>query len=317
MPSLYKSLALLCGLSLVTTPAVAAEWQPDGPIRLLIGFGAGGGTDTQARALVTELSEKEGWDIVPQNVPGAGGAVMAAQLKDEPADGLTLGLALNTTFTFPTPSNAGFGLEDFTFLTTTAASQTGVLARTDSGWTSLQDMVDAAKAGTRIVWTNYDPLTQLASDVIADHYGIAVNNVMGSGGRSGVDSLVAQDANVAWGGGAQQALVEAGVLTILASAENAPLAQAPDQPTLEDLGMDYNFGFKFVLAAPAGLPEEARTAITDAVAEILDDPQSETAQFIQRQYPPAPVVVSGTALEDELSADRKSFEALQAKFKAN
>ena len=59
MPSFYKSLALLCGLSLVAAPAFADEWQPEGPIRLLIGFGAGGGTDTQARALVTELSEKQ------------------------------------------------------------------------------------------------------------------------------------------------------------------------------------------------------------------------------------------------------------------
>ncbi|TKJ36327.1 hypothetical protein CEE37_15100 [candidate division LCP-89 bacterium B3_LCP] len=69
-----------------------AEWQPKGPIKLWIGFGAGGGTDTQARSLAAELENLRGWRIIPENKAGGGGAVMAASLKNAPADGQTIGL---------------------------------------------------------------------------------------------------------------------------------------------------------------------------------------------------------------------------------
>jgi tripartite-type tricarboxylate transporter receptor subunit TctC len=288
---------------------VFAEWKPSGPITLLIGFSAGGGTDTQARALAKEIEVSKGWRVIPNNMAGAGGSVMAAYLKNQPADGTVIGLALDTTFTFASIDNDGIAFEDFTYITTTAASQTGVIARADSGWKTMDDVAKAAKSGTKLVWTNYSAQTQLASEVIAKQLEIDVNHVKGKGGKSGVNSLVAQDANLAWGGGAQRGLVAAGELTILVSAEDKPLVQNPTGQTLKDLGIAETFGFKFVLAAPAGLSIEARDSIAKAVAEILTDQNSETAKFIAKQYPPEPVIVAGdelkTMLESQLAANKK------------
>ncbi|CUH75038.1 Tripartite tricarboxylate transporter family receptor [Tritonibacter multivorans] len=300
-------------LSLTTLPALA-EWAPSGPIKLLIGFGAGGGTDTQARALAGEIENRKGWRIIPENMAGAGGAVMAANLKDQPADGLTVGLALDATFSFASIDNDNLNIDDFTYITTTAASQTGVIARADSGWTTMADVAAAVQGGQKIVWNNYSAQTQLASEVIADKLGIDVNHVRGKGGKSGVNALVAEDANLAWGGGAQRGLVQAGELVILLSAEDKPLVQNPEGQTVAELGIDTTFGFKFVLAAPAGLSDEARDALAQAVADVITDETSETAQFIAKQYPPAAVVIQGDDLNKTLQAQLAANEMLLNKF---
>lgn len=282
--------------------AAHAEWHPKGPINFWIGFGAGGGTDTQARSLAEELEAKRGWRIIPSNKAGGGGTVMAAALKDAPADGLTVGLAINTTFDFATLTNDSLSIDDFTYITTTAGSQTGVLARADSGWKSLEDVAAAAKSGTTIVWSNWGDQVQAGAEIVSRHFGFQVNHLRMKGGKATLNALVARDANLAWGGGVQRGLVAAGEVVILASAEDAPLVQAPGQPTLKSLGIPYTFGFQFLLAGPKGMSTEARDAIAAAIAEVLDDPDSKTRAFISKQYPPGPLLVSGDALEAQLRA---------------
>lgn len=286
-------------LSIFSVPTMA-DWEPSGPIRLMVGFAPGGGTDSLARALSSEIEERNGWRVIPENVAGAGGAVMASRLKSEPNDGLTIGLALDTTFTFDSIDNNSISIDDYSYITTLAASQTGVIARADSGWKTMEDVVEASKNGENIVWSNYSSQTQLASEVISNALGIEANHLRGQGGRAGVDSLVAQDANLAWSGGAHRGLVAADELVILVSAENEPLVQNKQGETLEDLGIPYNFGFRFVLAAPAGLDKEARDAIAEAVREIAVDKESRTAQFIAQQYPPSAVIVKGEELNNDL-----------------
>jgi len=52
---------------------------------------------SQARLIATELEKTKGWKIIPQNVTGKGGAVMARKLKSQPNDGLTIGIAVTET----------------------------------------------------------------------------------------------------------------------------------------------------------------------------------------------------------------------------
>ena len=62
-----KVLAAVAVLAISASSAFAADWEPDGPIRLWIGYGAGGGTDVQARMLAKELEATRGWVLVPEN----------------------------------------------------------------------------------------------------------------------------------------------------------------------------------------------------------------------------------------------------------
>lgn len=301
--------AIALALGLLAGPA-HAEWEPKGPIKFWIGFGAGGGTDTQARTLAGELEKLKGWRIIPENKAGGGGTVMAAQLKNAPTDGLTVGLAINTTFDFATLKNENISIDDFTYITMTAGSQTGILARADSGWKTLEDVAKAAKGGTKIVWSNWGALVQAGSDLVADKLGIKVNHLRMKGGKATLNALVAKDANLAWGGGVQRGLVAAGEVVILASAEDKPLVQAPNGKTLKDYGIDHYLGFQFLLAGPKGMDPAARDAIAKAIREVLSNPESETRKFISKQYPPEPVLIAGDDLTARLKANHEANKKL-------
>lgn len=309
IPIMRLSIIISMAFGLIVSSA-QAEWKPKGPIKFWIGFGAGGGTDTQARTLAGELEKLRGWRIIPENKAGGGGTVMAAQLKNAPADGQTVGLAINTTYDFATLKNKNLSLEDFTFITTTAGSQMAILARADSGWKTLDDMVAAAKGGKKIVWANWGAQVEAGAEVVAKHLGISVNHLRGKGGKSAINALVARDANVAWGGGVQRGLVAAGELIILVSAEDKPLVQAPGGKVLRDYGIDYNLGFQFLLAGPKGMSTEARDAIAKAIAEVLSNPESKTRKFIAKQYPPGPVLISGDDLAARLKATYEANKRL-------
>lgn len=304
--------AIAMAIGLMTSPA-NAEWQPKGPIKFWIGFGAGGGTDTQARTLAGELEALRGWRIIPENKAGGGGTVMAAQLKNAPKDGQTVGLAINTTFDFSTLKNDNLSIDDFTYITMTAGSQTGVLARADSGWKTLEDVAAAAKGGTKIVWSNWGALVQAGSELVADKLGIKVNHLRMKGGKATLNALVAKDANLAWGGGVQRGLVAAGEVVILASAEDKPLVQAPSGKTLKQYGINHYLGFQFLLAGPKGMNPEARDAIAKAINEVLSNPESKTRKFISKQYPPGPVLLAGDALTARLKANHTANKKLLKK----
>jgi tripartite-type tricarboxylate transporter receptor subunit TctC len=280
-------------------PALA-EWNPDGPIRLWIGYGAGGGTDVQGRTLSKEIEALRGWQVIPENKAGDDGLVMSAQLMNEEPDGQTLGFAITTTYDFAPMNSDNLAPEDFTYITTTAGSQMAVLARSESGWNTLEDLKAASEAGEESVWANWGTQGDAGAEIVARELGIDVNHLRTQGGRGVLNALVAMDANVGWGGGVQKPLVEAGELNILASAEKEPVVLAPEKPTLQDLGIDLNLGYQYIITAPAGMPDEIREEIAGVVAEILSNPDSETRQFIEKQYPPAPIITQGDALRDQI-----------------
>lgn len=84
--------AILCGAALLT-PASAQELPAT--IKLLVGFPAGAGTDLTARAFAEGLAKELKVTVIVDNRPGAGGMIAARALKDAPADGSTLMLAID------------------------------------------------------------------------------------------------------------------------------------------------------------------------------------------------------------------------------
>src|SRR5437016_14428054 len=80
-----KLLALLfiCGLA-------SAQDYPSKPVRMVVGFPPGGGTDVVARIISPRLSENLGQPVVIENRPGATGTVAAAMVAKSPADGYTI-----------------------------------------------------------------------------------------------------------------------------------------------------------------------------------------------------------------------------------
>src|SRR5262245_28855474 len=92
--SAAKPLALALLVTLFPATASAQDW-PTRPIRLIVGFGAGGGTDILARIVAPPLGEALGQPVVVENRPGAGGTIAAQQVATAPADGYTAFLLNN------------------------------------------------------------------------------------------------------------------------------------------------------------------------------------------------------------------------------
>ena len=305
--------ALLFGCIAYAVPALA-EWQPSGPIKMMIAFRAGGGADTQARLIAEELEVRKGWKIIPENVTGKGGANMANALKKEPGDGLSIGMAVIETFVYNTLANPkiGYSTKDFTYITTTAPTQMGIVARADKGWKSLDDLVAAAKAGQKVSVSAMSPRLADGVYMISQHYGIDLNTVMVKGGKGSMNAIMAGDVDAGWVAGIQAKGVKSGDLVNLASGEGERLAMSPDAATLSELGMPFAFGATFAFVGPAGMPADARKTIAAAVAEILNDSETKAAKMISKAFGP-PLVLSGGDFDNMVE---RAIEQDQALLKA-
>lgn len=138
----------LAGLGLATalTPATANEF-PSQPIQLIVGYGAGGGTDMCFRALAKTASKELGQSIVIENKPGAGSSLSIGYISRQKPDGynvaaLSTGAVLNQ---FLVPSIDYNVMEDLTPIAMVAQYQVGLLVRADSPLTSLKDIIEKAK----------------------------------------------------------------------------------------------------------------------------------------------------------------------------
>lgn len=89
------ALAVLCGAFAIGQIAAADDKWPSKPVRILVGFGAGGGTDIVARVVAERLSETLGQQFVVENKPGAGGTLAGGLAAKADADGYTM-LAIST-----------------------------------------------------------------------------------------------------------------------------------------------------------------------------------------------------------------------------
>ena len=304
--------ASLAATTIATAPALA-EWSPPGPIKMLIAFRAGGGADTQARLIAEELEERHGWQIIPEQLTGKGGAVLASALKDEPADGTSIGMLVTESFGYNmvAAENAGYQQSDFTPLTTTAGFQMGIVALTSTGFEAFDDVVAAANSGRDIRFGAMSPKLADLAYMLGKTHGVDFNIVMVQGGKAVMDGLNAGDLDIGWGAGIQTPAVQAGDMVNLVSGLSARLEISPDAPTYAELGVPYNADGYFMFTAPAGLSDEARDALASAISEIVLDSSTKANDFINKGFG-GPVVIMGDELAALLAADEASSADLLA-----
>lgn len=307
---LKTAFAGLAALS-ISVPAMASDWTPPGPIKMLIAFKAGGGADTQSRLIAEELEARHGWKIVPEQVTGKGGAVLAAAMKDMPNDGTVIGMAVTETFGYNmiAGKKQAYSQADFTPLTTTAGFQMGLVAMTSKGWKTVDDMVAAAKVGQELRFGAMSPRLADLAYLFGQHIGVDWNIVSVKGGKGVMNGLNAGDLDVGWGAGIQTKAVLAGDMVNLASAITKPLDASPDAPTLQDLGFDLHSEGYFMFTAPAGIPDDARVAISDAIAEIVQDESTKANGIISKAFG-GPVVIKGAELETLLAGEEADAKKL-------
>jgi len=289
---------LVASVALVTvSTAAVAEWKPNGPIKMMIAFAAGGGADTIARAVGDELQKRHGWEIQPQQVTGGGGLKLAAAMKDEPNDGTTIGMAVTETYGYNMVANPGAGvsLDDVTTLTTVAGFQMGVVAKSSKGWKTIDDVLAAAKAGEQVRFGTMSPKLSDLAFLLGDANNVEFNIVEVKGGKAVMNGVNAGDMDLGFMAGIQAKGVASGDLVNLASALTTPLAQTPDAPLIGDRGVPFGADGYFLFAAPAGLGAEARKAITDAIIEIVSDESTKAGGIIKKAFGGTAIIAGADA----------------------
>lgn len=307
MKTALKAAIAAFGFVAITTATSAADWTPPGPIKMMIAFAAGGGADTQARLIAEELEARTGWSFIPEEATGKGGLTMLAGLKDQPADGTVIGMAVTEALGYNMRSaDMGLTPADFTGLTTTAGFQMGIVARADKGWTSFADAAAAAKANGALRFGVMSPKLDDIAYLLGQAQDIELNIVSLKGGKEVLDAIVAGDVDMGFVAGIQAKGVAAGDLVNLASGLSVPLVQTPDAPTLADLGVSpYNADGYFVFVAPAGLPQEAREALSKAIADIVNDETSKAGGLIAKAFGGATTIM-GAELDALMASDFES-----------
>ena len=140
--------AACLGLATLTAPALAQDHYPDKPIRLLLGFAPGGGSDMVARLIAKPLGERLGQSVVVDNKPGAGGNIASEVTAKAAPDGHTLvlmtsGHASNAAMKKSLPFDP---VNDFAWIGTVTTYPLSFSVRPDSQFKTFPQFVQATKA---------------------------------------------------------------------------------------------------------------------------------------------------------------------------
>ncbi len=311
MKKLLKLAAVAATALSTSTAAIAADWTPPGPIKMIIAFAAGGGADTQARLIAEELEALHGWKIIPEQVTGKGGLNAVNALKDGATDGTVIGMIVTETLGYNMAAAKAGKPTDVTAITTTAGTQMAIVALASKGWKTFGDVIEAAKAGEDI---RFGVMTGMLGDlayIAGKENGVDFNIISVKGGKAVMNGLNAGDMDVGFGAGIQAKAVAAGDMVELASARSEPLKNSPDAPMLSEFGVDYVNETAFLFAGPPNMDPAAREAIAAAIAKVVNTEGGKANAFITKGFG-GPVVISGDALDAALQQDFDSSGALIA-----
>ena len=140
---------LLSALLAFGVPAAQAQPYPSKPVRIVVGFAAGGPSDIVARIMAQQLTERLGRPVVVENRPGATGTIGAELVAKAPADGHSLYLASQTTHAVAPYMYAKVGydpLKDFTTVSLVAHNPLLAVTHPSLGVRSIKELIALAKA---------------------------------------------------------------------------------------------------------------------------------------------------------------------------
>ncbi|WP_424987172.1 hypothetical protein [Microbulbifer sp. S227A] len=295
MKTVLKAAAVAVAAMAAPLSVAAEAWMPEGPIKMLIAFRAGGGADTQARLIAEELEARHGWSVIPEQVPGKGGLNAVKAIIGEPGDGTAIAMIVTGSLGYNMAAARAGKPTDVTPIVTTAGTQMAVVALASKGWKTFDDVLDAARSGTPIRFGVMTPRLGDMVYVLEKRNDVDFNIVSLTGGKAVIDGLNAGDLDVGFGAGIQAKAVASGDMVELASALDEPLVSTPDAPLLRDFNLGFVSDTTFMFAGPKDMDPRARDAIANAIAEIVQDAASKPHVFINKAFG-GPKVVMGDAL---------------------
>ncbi|MES2280762.1 MAG: tripartite tricarboxylate transporter substrate binding protein [Pseudomonadota bacterium] len=289
---MFKSKAALVAL-LLATSAVANAAFPEKPIRIVIGFPAGGPLDQHARLLTERLQAVLGQPIIIDYKSGAGGTVGAQDLMKAAPDGYTLMLAntgvmvINPALYTKLPYNT---LKDFTPIARTAMQPLALLVNAKLPVNNLKEFIAYAKA--RPGQVNYGSagnggISHLVPEMFKNATGLFLVHIPYRGSAPAFTDLMAGQVQFMGESIPQAANYhKQGKVRALAVTSKERNPALPDVPTVIESGVK---GFEVVgfygFLAPAGLPKDVTARLSDAFKQVMTNPEIRNRMVAQGADP--------------------------------
>jgi tripartite-type tricarboxylate transporter receptor subunit TctC len=269
-------------------PAAAADY-PAHPVRLLVPFAAGGGSDAMARILAPKMTDALGQTWVVDNRGGAGGNLAAEIVAKAAPDGYTVFLGFNTILTVnPTLyTKLPFDMHrDLAPITMLATAQYILVLHPSVPANSVKELVALARQKPGAL--NYSsggtgtPL-HLAAALFAKRAGIKLVHVPYKGGSPAAAALLAGEVQMLFGSiAAAMPQVRAGKLKALATTGLKRSKVAPELPTMDESGFPgFDVGSWYALLVPTKTPGAIIRTIHDAAVKAVAQPDVQEAMARQ------------------------------------
>ncbi|MEV4668919.1 tripartite tricarboxylate transporter substrate binding protein [Microbacterium sp. LWO12-1.2] len=244
---------------------------PESDIRLIIQANPGGGSDLSSRALATELEKILGVSIIPENMPGAAGALAMEYVGAQDPDGYVIGFAPVEIAMLNTTQGANVLPEDFDLLGQIMLAPGVITVGANSGIESLEDLVAQAEAGAvTVANSGAGSIWEAATIGLGTATDATFTPVPYDGGATAV-AAAASGETVAAVSGLGEALAQGEAVRILAVMNDERHPDAEDVPTVDEaIGEEVVFGGWGGIYAPKGLPDDVKSELEAAVKEAVE-----------------------------------------------
>ena len=282
MKKIINALSLGLGLlASVTSHAQTASSYPSQPVRWLVPYAAGGGTDAMARALADAMQPSLGQPLVIDNRPGAATNIAVSLLMQAKPDGYTIMQAENAALLFNEHMFAKLPYKpatDFTYIAAIGRIPVALVVNPEFPAKTLHEFIAYAKANRQKV--NYaspgnGTPHHVAMELLKQKADIDLVHVPYKGAAPAMQDVIGGQVPVMMldlASGLQ--MMRSGKVRVLAVASPQRAKALPDTPTFDELGYkEVNASAFHGLVGPAGMNEEAVTRLNSELKKALQNPK--------------------------------------------
>jgi tripartite-type tricarboxylate transporter receptor subunit TctC len=280
MKIFQRALMSLALTTFVVSLAHAQAW-PAKPIRLVVPFPAGGGTDIIGRELTQKITEGSKWTFIVDNKPGSGGNIGIDNIAKSPADGynLVLGqtsnLAINPSLYAKLPYDPA---KDLTPISMVASAPLALVVAVNSPLRTLADLVAAAKARPdqiNFATSGNGTVAHLATELFKKEANIKLTHIPYKGAAQGLNNVIGGQVEV-YVSSIPTLIghIKGGKLRALAVTSLKQVDDLPEVPTIAESGYK---GFEavtwFGVLGPANLPKDITARLNAEINKALQTPE--------------------------------------------
>lgn len=260
--------------------AARAQKYPTRPVRVLVGFAAGGITDITARVLVESMSPLLGQNMIVENKAGAGGNIASAELARSTPDGYTLMVASPGQLVVNPMTQASPGFDpktEFSLVGMTNTSPFVVVVPANSPFRSVAEMVAWGKANPgKLLFASpgIGTTMHIGGEMLNAFTSVGAVHVPYRGGAQSTADLVAGRVHFMMDSlGATSHVIAGGQLRVIGVTGSQRMERFPDAAALVETYPDFELSSWLGLVGPPKLPAEVLAALAHALARAVRTPK--------------------------------------------